>query len=104
MKNLFRVTPREAYAAYIMGSVLVDLRDSRDAHYKAVNLKNLVSLPFSELDKRYRELPGDKPVMLLSGIGNKGRVAAHFLLEKGYTNIALVDGGMRAWEEEGLPV
>jgi rhodanese-related sulfurtransferase len=104
MKTLKNFSPREAYAAYVLGSVLVDVRDDKPTDAKTADVKRMVTLPFSELDQRFGELPANRPVVLLSRIGIKGKQAAKFLLEKGYQDVATVDGGLTAWEEEGLPV
>lgn len=104
MTALKNFSPREAYAAYILGSVLVDVRDKRSANAKDVDVKQIVRLPYNELDKRYGELPVNRPVVIVSGIGNKGKEAAKFLLNHGYEDVAILDGGMAAWELEGLPV
>jgi rhodanese-related sulfurtransferase len=97
-------TPREAYAAYILGSVLVDVRDNAGPDSKTLGVNRILSLPFSELDKRYGELPSNKPVILMSRVGNKGKEAATFLVQHGYNDVAIMDGGLDAWVEEGLPV
>ena len=104
MTALKNFSPREAYAAYMRGSVLVDVRDSNSTKAKNPDLKQMIKLPFSELYQRYGELPTNRPVVLVSGIGNKGKEAAKFLLAQGYEDVAIMTGGMRAWEYEGLPV
>ncbi len=104
MATLKNFSPREAYAAYMRGSILVDVRDSKSVKVKNPDLKQMVKLPFSELYQRYGELPTNRPVVLVSGIGNKGKEAAKFLLSQGYEDVAIMTGGMRAWEQEGFPV
>lgn len=104
MTTLKNFSPREAYAAYILGSVFVDVRDNIGTDAKKVDVRQVITLPFSELDKRFGELPANCPVVLVSNVGNKGKQAARFLLEHGYTDVANVDGGMKAWEQEGLPI
>lgn len=104
MTTLKNVSPREAYAAYILGSVLVDVRDGVSTKAKEADLKQIVHLPFSELDKRFNELPQNKPVVIVSGKGNKGMQAARFLMNQGYEDVAILDGGMAAWEQEGFPI
>lgn len=97
-------SPREAYAAYILGSVLVDVRDKKGANAKDADVKQIVRLPFNELNQRYGELPTNRPVVIVSGIGNKGKEAAKFLVNHGYQDVAILEGGMAAWESEGLPI
>ncbi len=104
MTGLKNFSPREAYAAYILGSVLVDVRDKMGANAKTADVKQIMRLPFSELDRRFAEVPANRPIVVVSGIGNKGKQAAKFLLDNGYSDVAVIDGGMAAWEQEGLPV
>ena len=103
MLQLKHVTPREAYAAYMLGSVLVDVRETEEARRRP-DLRQLRSIPVSELNARYNELPSDRPVVLLSKVGNKSTDAARFLLTHGFGDVSVVDGGLQAWAEEGMPV
>ncbi len=104
MKTLEYLSPREAYAAYMLGSVLVDVRDSNDAADKAADLKQLVVLPFSELEKRAHELPTNRQVVFVSRIGIKSQQAAEYLITHGFDKVATVQGGLTAWEADGFPV
>lgn len=104
MTKPVRISAREAYAAYIRGHVLVDVREPGDTSSKTVDINHLVSLPISELDERFGELPTNRPIVLVSRVGNRSNDAAQFLLEHGYSDVAVVDGGLTEWENEGLPV
>lgn len=99
-----RFSPREAYAEYIRGGVLVDVRDREEIASKSLGIKQMVTVPLRELSERLLEIPANRTVMLISRVGNKGQEAAHFLADHGYANVALVEGGLTAWESEGLPV
>lgn len=98
------ISPRDAYAAYIMGSTLVDVRTTKEIESKAINLKNLKNIPFEELEKRVSEIPANRPVIFFSRVGVKGKEAAKILAKQGFEQVAMVDGGVTAWEEFGLPV
>ncbi|MCB0529121.1 MAG: rhodanese-like domain-containing protein [Lewinellaceae bacterium] len=99
-----KLTPREAYAAYILGSLIVDVRDHSAGDSKNLDVRQVVALPLSELDQRLNELPSNRPVVLLSNIGIRGKEAARMLVERGYQDVSIVTGGIKAWEQEGLPV
>lgn len=103
-KRIHQVSPREAYAEYIRGAVLVDVRDREEISAKSLGIKELIAVPLNELGDRLSEIPANRTVMLVSRIGVKGREAAQYLLQHGYSDVALVDGGLTAWETEGLPV
>jgi rhodanese-related sulfurtransferase len=104
MTALKSLSPREAYAAYMLGSVLVDVRDKASAKAKDADVRQILKMPFSELFQRYGELPPNRPVVIVSGKGNKSMEAAKFLLNNGYSDVAVLEGGMAAWEQEGFPV
>ena len=104
MMDLKQLSPREAYAAYMMGGVVVDVRESAEPQLQTPDIKRLVRLPFSELGNRFTELPKNQPVMVVSRVGVKSKEAARFLLAHGFSDVVTIDGGISAWEEEGLPL
>ncbi|MDX2133776.1 MAG: rhodanese-like domain-containing protein [Saprospiraceae bacterium] len=101
-----KMTAREAYAAYFSGSLLVNVSENPRFANKDLDVKHVLHIPFSQMPKRMTELPKDRNVVLISGVGNKGKHAAEMLLSSGFDadRVAFVEGGMAAWEEEGLPV
>ena len=100
-----RFSPREAYAEYIRGGgVIVDVRDREEVASKSLGIKQMVAIPLNELGEHLGEIPANQTIMLVSRIGKKGREAAYFLAEHGFSKLALIEGGLTAWENEGLPV
>lgn len=57
------------------------------------------SLPYHrpEFDK-------EKRIILHCASGGRSALAAQTLQQMGYTNVAHLDGGIKAWKEAGLPV
>lgn len=103
-KHFDVISPREAYAAYMMGGILVDVRTTSEIEKKAINLKSLRKIPLEELEQRVSELPANRKVVFFSRVGVKGQEAAKILSRFGFEDVAMVDGGITAWEEDGLPV
>lgn len=56
------------------------------------------SLPYHR-----EELQRDRRVILHCASGGRSALAAKTLQEMGYTNVAHLDGGIKAWQEEGRP-
>lgn len=104
MQKLQRISPREAYAAYMRGHLLVDVREPDAVATKTMDIDHLVILPYSELGRRFTELPTDRPIVLVSRVGNRSNSAAHFLIDHGFSDVAILEGGITEWENEGLPV
>lgn len=50
------------------------------------------------------EFEGDKRIILHCASGGRSALAAQTLKQMGYTNVAHMDGGMKAWKENDLPV
>lgn len=51
-----------------------------------------------------RDLPHDTPIAVHCQGGTRSAIAASLLQAQGFTNVANVSGGIRAWEAAGLPV
>lgn len=68
--------------------------DGTDAH-----------VPYNDLDALTAALPDrDAPIVLYCRSGRMSESAARALLDRGYTQVWDVPGGMIAWEESGRPV
>ena len=50
------------------------------------------------------EFAPDRRVILRCAAGGRSALAADTLQQMGYTNVAHLDGGFRAWKEAGQPV
>lgn len=63
-------------------------------------------IPYNEIDQKLNQLPGDKNAMLVlyCRSGRMSQPAAETLVKLGYTNVWNLDGGMAAWEQQGLPI
>lgn len=63
-------------------------------------------LPYDQIDAYADRLPADKDarIVLYCRSGRMSEIAATELVQRGYTNVYEVDGGMIAWEEAGLPL
>jgi rhodanese-related sulfurtransferase len=60
------------------------------------------SIAFDEIAEHLDQLPGkDEPVILYCRSGSMSTTAAEVLASLGYTQVAEVDGGMRAWAAAG---
>jgi rhodanese-related sulfurtransferase len=62
------------------------------------------SLPLSELEARWREVPTDRTTVLLCPTGDRSATAALRLRALGRDDVWAVRGGLRAWAREGGPL
>jgi rhodanese-related sulfurtransferase len=82
-------------------AMLVDVRESDEI--VAARIEGLVAMPLSQFALRYRELPIDRPLLIICASGGRSGMASAHLNANGYA-ASNVTGGMQAWERAGLPV
>ncbi|HEX4448649.1 MAG TPA: thioredoxin domain-containing protein [Polyangiaceae bacterium] len=82
--------------------VPVDTRDA--AAFKRAHLPHAVNIPIEEIESRLAELHmlQGQPVLYCRG-GDKTKELTEKLAEQG-TPVAFLEGGMLAWEADGLPI
>ena len=82
--------------------LLIDVREPNE--FAAVRAEGTVLMPLSTFMLRYRELPRDRPLLMICNSGARSGQATAFLIANGWTNVVNVAGGTLAWERAGLPV
>ena len=81
--------------------LLVDVRERHEfANQRATGA---ILLPISEFVARHEELPKDRPLRMICAAGSRSAQATAFLLQRGWTDVKNVTGGMMAWSGAGLP-
>jgi hydroxyacylglutathione hydrolase len=81
---------------------VVDVR--RATEWRDGHLPIATHIFLGDLVERTRDLPRDTPIALHCQGGTRSAIAASVLQAEGFTNVANVTGGFRAWERAGLPV
>lgn len=71
---------------------LIDVREPYE--WQIVHLKGFQLIPLGDLPARYSELDRNKPVYLLCAHGIRSIHAANWLLNKGFSNVINIDGGL----------
>jgi rhodanese-related sulfurtransferase len=84
--------------------VLLDIRFGLLARQHYVNTPRRINIPLDMLIDRLGELEQGKKVVVLGEIGERSSIAARYLNLKGFEDISYVEGGMKRWMDEGLPV
>ena len=104
IQGLRFISPKEALATLLDGVVLVDLRSDELLEMKAFRVPEVIYIPHRELLGLVSKLPSDRPLLLADSSGVFTKDAAHLLLDRGFTQVTCLNGGMLAWDQEGLPV
>jgi molybdopterin/thiamine biosynthesis adenylyltransferase/rhodanese-related sulfurtransferase len=105
IQTIEEIQPFEA-AAEIEGGDIV-LIDTREPHeYQEAHLENGKLVPPGLLGDEIEDVAPDKSArtILYCRSGNRSAVAAAQMQAMGYDNVASMEGGIIAWQEQGLPV
>jgi rhodanese-related sulfurtransferase/glyoxylase-like metal-dependent hydrolase (beta-lactamase superfamily II) len=95
------VTPLAAEDLLTAGGVLIDVRE-RD-EWSAGHAPQAVLIPMSEVEGRVGEIPAALPAVIVCRSGGRSNAIAQLLNARGINAVNLA-GGMRAWQQAGLPV
>ena len=98
------VCPTTTQSLLKQGFTLVDVRERDESARLAFDVANLISMPLSELEQRYAELPTDRPLILACQDGSRSLRATYDLMNKGYTNVTNMKFGMARWVARGFPI
>ncbi|HVE90694.1 MAG TPA: rhodanese-like domain-containing protein [Actinomycetota bacterium] len=103
------LTPDQVAQEIESGAVIVDIREPQERQQAAI--PGSVAAPRGMLEfyadptlpYHIKELQPDKRVILHCASGGRSALAADTLKQLGYTNVAHLDGGLKAWQEAGKP-
>jgi rhodanese-related sulfurtransferase len=81
---------------------LLDVRTQEEN--KQARLKGSVLIPINEIERRLREVPKNRPVIVFCAVGSRSGLVAGFLSGKGYSDIYNMQDGISGWYRNGYPV
>lgn len=100
MSNNPPVDVRTAFEKQQNGTLIVDVRETDE--FEAGHAAGAISLPLSELNDRYTEIPQTEEVLIICKSGGRSGQACQALGEANF-NVTNVSGGSLDWYGEQLP-
>jgi len=87
------------------GALLVDVREKAEIEQIAFDVPNIVNIPLSEFEIRYKELPLGKDIVVVCRSGTRSLRATGFLINHGYDTGKVVNmkHGLIRWFKKGFP-
>ncbi len=82
-------------------SFLLDVRQPEE--YREGHISGAKLIPLGELQRRVKELPRDREIIVVCHSGNRSSSAVRLLASAGYQAVNL-RGGMINWARAGLPI
>jgi class 3 adenylate cyclase/rhodanese-related sulfurtransferase len=103
-----RLGPEQLHATLTSGEalLLLDVRRSEAFRRQSEGIPGAVPLTLDAAEPMLPDLPRDTPIAsycLCSGMASSTRVAL-WLLQAGYQDVCLLEGGLPAWQRAGLPL
>jgi rhodanese-related sulfurtransferase len=104
------ISPEQAATEAEVGAVLLDVREPEECQHG--HIEGSILIPRGVLESfadptgahHPEALAGDARVIVVCRSGARAALAARTLEVMGYTDVALLDGGLVAWQAAGLPV
>lgn len=99
------ISPRDAWERVSTSkgdAVLIDVREVGE--FSRGHAKGARNVPLSQLNRRFKEIPTNKDVLLICQSGNRSMQAAHILKAQGYERVSNVSGGTSVWRMSQLPM
>lgn len=101
--NIASITPGEAAKMFSeQKAIIVDVRE--DDEWKVQHIAGAIHIPLAQVENRLGELSQykDSTVIMQCRSGKRSAKAAGTLLAAGFTKVYNLDGGIIAWDKEGL--
>ena len=84
------------------GTVVIDVRDLDE--YQFERIAHSRNIPFSELSAQTATLTQEPRIVVVCQAGVMAQEAAARLRQAGCRSVAVLEGGLNAWKQQGLPV
>lgn len=82
---------------------LLDVRTVEE--YRMGHLPGAINIPLDQLGRRVKELPANKPVVVVCATGNRSVSGSRAVAAAGkYPKVYNLKGGTMAWARQGLPI
>ena len=101
--NIASITPGEAAKMFSeQKAIIVDVRE--DDEWKAQHIAGAIHIPLAQVETRLNELTQykDSTVIMQCRSGKRSAKAAGTLQAAGFTKVYNLDGGIIAWDKNGL--
>jgi rhodanese-related sulfurtransferase len=104
INGIVHLSPKEAYELCCKGCTLLDVRPELMAEYKSFDVPEYLHCKHQEISTYYDKLPKNRPIIIADAVGLRSKEIVVFLMEKGYTLVANMAGGITDWEKDNLPM
>ena len=81
---------------------LLDVRTPQE--YSQGKLAGSALIPIGELERRIREVPKNKTIVVYCAVGSRSKPVANFLYQQGYRDVYNMTDGIVGWYRNGFSI
>jgi rhodanese-related sulfurtransferase len=81
---------------------LLDVRTPQE--YSQGKLSGSVLIPIGEFERRIREVPKNRTIVVYCAVGSRSKQVAGFLAQQGYRDVYNMTDGIVGWYRNGFPI
>ncbi len=96
------ITPAGAWELCRAGAIILDVREEFHTTYKRFAVAGTLFCPLSVLAESLAQIPHDKMIIVADASGLQSREVMKLLIEKDFSNVINLAGGIVEWERDGL--
>jgi len=98
------ISPLQAYERHTNGAVIIDVREEFEFADKGIDLLRVFNFPLSKLSQQHQQIPKKEKIIIVCTVGLCSEKAADILTSNGIKQVSILQGGILAWSDEGLPI
>jgi rhodanese-related sulfurtransferase len=99
------VPPKDAFKKLSEPNiVLLDVRTAQELDQISVKADNVKHIPLQSLASSIGTISPRNSYYVLCGTGRRATMAAMSLMQNGFADVAVIEGGINAWDKAKLPV
>jgi rhodanese-related sulfurtransferase len=99
MPSLFSVSPERVE---ILAARRIDVRTPGE--FAAAAIPNSTCVPLDRVERELSPVNRDEPILLICQSGRRAALAAEKLARAGFTQLAVLEGGVEGWAKAGFEV
>jgi glyoxylase-like metal-dependent hydrolase (beta-lactamase superfamily II)/rhodanese-related sulfurtransferase len=77
--------------------LLIDVREEQELTGELGHIEGIIHIPIGSLAGRLNEIEGNREIVTVCRSGGRAHTAAQILIQAGFLNVKVLNGGMQAW-------
>jgi rhodanese-related sulfurtransferase len=98
----FYLSPLQVKDYHLNGALIIDVREAFEFADKGIDLPNVFNFPLSTLKENHKQIPEKKTLIVVCTVGFCSDKAAKILINNGFKQVFILQGGLLNWSDEGL--